>query len=112
MQLNQITLQCQQLATSIAFYQKLGLRLIVKNDHYARFECPQGESTISLEKAAGEVKAGTVSIYFECENLDAKVSALKQQGFAIADAEDKPWLWREAWLKDPDGHPVCFFFAG
>jgi hypothetical protein len=25
---------------------------------------------------------------------------------------EQPWLWREARLRDPDGHALCLFSAG
>ena len=25
---------------------------------------------------------------------------------------DQPWLWREAYLNDPDGNPLCLYHAG
>ena len=28
------------------------------------------------------------------------------------DPTDQPWLWREAYLRDPDGHRLCLYFAG
>ena len=42
MGLNQVMISARDLAASIAFYRTLGLNLIVKNDDYARFECPDG----------------------------------------------------------------------
>lgn len=45
MNLNQITVPSLDLATSIPFYQSLGLKLIAhSNDEYARFECENGAS--------------------------------------------------------------------
>ena len=26
--------------------------------------------------------------------------------------EDQTWLWREAWLRDPDGNRLCLYHAG
>jgi catechol 2,3-dioxygenase-like lactoylglutathione lyase family enzyme len=44
--LNQVTVPSKDVKKSIEFYQKLGLKLIVKNlPTYARFECPQGDAT-------------------------------------------------------------------
>ncbi|MGB0788863.1 MAG: VOC family protein, partial [Marinirhabdus sp.] len=41
MNLNQISAPSADLKKSIPFYEKLGLKLIVKSlPHYARFECP------------------------------------------------------------------------
>src|SRR6476619_494411 len=45
MNLNQVSVSVHDLTASVAFYQLLGLKLIVLNDHYARFELPQGEAT-------------------------------------------------------------------
>jgi catechol 2,3-dioxygenase-like lactoylglutathione lyase family enzyme len=51
MNLNQITVPVLDVEKSIAFYEMLGLKLIVKElPHYARFECPEGNSTFSLHQ--------------------------------------------------------------
>ena len=49
MNLNQITIPSINLSKSILFYEKLGLKLIVKSlPNYARFECMEGNSTFSI----------------------------------------------------------------
>lgn len=111
MRLNQVTLPAKDLARSIAFYERLGFILIVQNDHYARFENPSDHSTLSLE-SRGDGGEGA-HVYFECEDLDARVAALKAKGIAFdSGPEDKSWLWREAWLSDPSGNQLCLYFAG
>lgn len=71
MNLNQVTVPSLDLRKSIPFYQKLGLKLIVKSlPHYARFECPNGTSTFSLHKTENLPKGDGIYVYFECENLD------------------------------------------
>lgn len=51
MNLNQLSIPSLDLEKSVPFYEKLGLRLIVKSlPHYARFECPDGASTFSIHK--------------------------------------------------------------
>ena len=50
MNLNQITVPSLDLTKSIPFYKKLGLKLIVESlPHYARFECPNGESCVCID---------------------------------------------------------------
>ena len=50
---------------------------------------------------------------FECENLDAVVADLKSKGIKFdADPQDQPWLWREAYLRDPDDNVICLYHAG
>jgi catechol 2,3-dioxygenase-like lactoylglutathione lyase family enzyme len=113
MRLNQVTVSARDLAASIAFYRTLGLKLIVRNDQYARFECPDGDSTFSLhlDPAAGGVKETT--IYFENDDLDAMVQRLKAQGIAFeSDPVDQTWRWREAYLRDPTGNVICLYQAG
>ncbi len=112
MKMNQVTLPAHDLARSIAFYEALGFVLIVQNDHYARFENPSDLSTLSLELTGTPVGHGP-HVYFECDDLDARVAALKAKGIAFDhDPEDKSWLWREAWLSDPSGNRLCLYFAG
>ncbi len=48
MRLNQVTMPCTDLAASVRFYTALGLKQIVASDHYARFVCPDGDTTLSL----------------------------------------------------------------
>ena len=114
MRLNQITAACKDLAQSIAFYQLLGLRLIVRSETYARFELPAGEATFSLHVVDGEIpRANAPQLYFECSDVDFEVRRLKLAGVTI---EREPvmqsWQWYEAWLRDPSGNQVCLFHAG
>lgn len=111
MRLNQVTVTVADVDTSIAFYQTLGLKLIVKSPHYARFICPQGDSTFSVH--LGEVpKVHSTVVYFENENLDAAVKDLQAAGLVFdSEPADQRWLWREARLRDPSGNPICLFHA-
>ena|SRR5579863_8571790 len=111
MKLNQVTLPASDLDASIAFYQTMGFLLIVKNGHYARLENPSDHSTLSLELR--QDSGDGAHVYFECEDLDARVAALKARGVSFdSGPEDKSWLWREAWLRDPAGNKLCLYFAG
>ena len=110
MRLNQITLPAKDLPDSIGFYRLLGFDLIVKDDGYARLENPSDLSTLSLELREGGDGA---RVYFECDDLDGRVSILKGKGIQFdSDPTDQPWLWREAWLRDPAGNKLCLYFAG
>jgi len=113
MNLNQITVPSLNLEKSIPFYETLGLKLIVKSlPHYARFECPNGDSTFSLHQTEKLPKGEGIYVYFECENLDEKVIELKAKGIAFQlEPTDQKWLWREARLKDVDGNQLILFYA-
>jgi len=111
---NQVTVPAVDLERSIAFYKTLGLKLIVKSTHYARFEVGDGSDTFSLH-LMDDVRgaANGPRIYFECDELDARVAALKAKGIVFdSDPADQRWLWREAWLTDPAGVRLCFYHAG
>ncbi len=113
MNLNQVTIFSTDIPASIEFYTKLGLRLIVDSaPRYVRFECPDGDATLSVNHIDAPVQSETI-IYFECENLDATVEKLKQAGLEFeSDPTDQAWLWRQSYLRDPGGNRVCLFYAG
>ncbi|MEM6632509.1 MAG: VOC family protein [Bacteroidota bacterium] len=114
MNLNQITVPAKDLSISIPFYQKLGLKLIVHSGpHYARFECPEGDSTFSLHQVDALPSGEGIYVYFECDDLEGKVRELQEQGIQLTELPtDKRWLWREARLNDPDGNQLILYYAG
>ncbi len=94
------------------FYKLLGFKQIVGNDHYARFECPEGDSTFSVFLGNPESKNNSV-IYFEHEQLDDLVNVLKSKGVEfVQEPKDKDHLWREAMLTDPSGNEIKLYWAG
>jgi catechol 2,3-dioxygenase-like lactoylglutathione lyase family enzyme len=112
MRLNQVTVAVSDLDRSAEFYRRLGLKQIVADEGYARFTCPDGDSTLSLERLTAVPESAT-TVYLECDDLDAVVNTLRRDGFAFEhDPTDQPWLWREALLRDPDGNRLCLFHAG
>lgn len=114
MNLNQVTVPAVDVAASVAFYQQLGLRLIVDSvPRYARFECPDGGSTFSVHRVEEMPDTSGLTVYFECDDLDDTVSRLRDQGLRFASGpQDQRWLWREAHIRDPAGNEICLFSAG
>lgn len=113
MNINQITVPSLDIERAIIFYQNLGLHLIVKSPHYARFECSEGDSTFSIHKVTELPQGEGIVIYFEKEDLDNCVGILQEKGIIFEELPtDKPWLWREARLKDPDGNQLILYWAG
>jgi catechol 2,3-dioxygenase-like lactoylglutathione lyase family enzyme len=111
--LDQVTVGSTNLDRSEAFYRTLGLRLIVKDHHYLRFECPEGDSTFSVD-LVGEVSAlEQVTLYFETDDVDGTYRRLRGEGIGFEQPPaDMDWLWRESRLRDPDGHRLCIFHGG
>ena len=114
MNLNQITLPSLNVEKATAFYKTLGLRLIVDSiPRYVRFECPDGNSTLSIHEVDELPNGNGITLYFEYQNLDETVLSLKQKGIIfLSDPEDKPWLWREAQLNDLDKNKIIIYHAG
>ena len=118
MNLNQVTLYTAKPLETAEFFTKLGLVLIVDSlPRYARFECPDGDSTLSIQQAetrpSGSVSNQTIVLYFECADLDGEVERLKSLGLEFdEDPTDRDWLWRQAYLRDPNGNRICLFHAG
>ncbi len=114
MRLNQVTAAANDLEASIAFYRVLGLKLIVKSAHYARFELPHGEATFSLHVTDAPIpRDNAPQIYFEVDEVDDEVRRLQDAGLAIERGPvQQRWLWCEAWLRDPAGNAICIYHAG
>lgn len=112
MNLNQITLPAVDIEESTAFYLKLGFTQIVKGDYYARFLCPEGNSTFSIHLSSSKNNSDSI-IYFECNDVDEVYKRLKEKGLEFkSEPKDEKWLWREARLLDPSENEICIYTAG
>jgi catechol 2,3-dioxygenase-like lactoylglutathione lyase family enzyme len=110
--LNQVTLPVGDMDKATAFYRLLGFTQIVDSPHYARFECPEGESTFSLSLSEEPFSNGTI-IYFESDRLDDWVEDLVKRGVEFEQMPtDMRYLWREAILHDPSGNKIKLYHAG
>jgi len=111
--LNHVTLIVTDLEASMSFYEALALKpIVLEKPRYVRFVLPSGDETLSLE-VTGEQKAGSrVQIYLECPDLDATCLDLKGRGVEFEqESTDMDYLWREARVRDPDGHQIRLYFA-
>lgn len=117
MNLNQVTVPSRDIDQSKAFYQGIGLILIVNSPHYLRFECPQGNSTfsVSFNESIAIANNQGVTVYFEFAEgeLDNKVKQLREAGYKFDSLpQDQRYLWREASLTDPAGNRLILYHAG
>ena len=117
MKLNQVTIYSGLTVETVEFFEKLGLRRIVDSlPRYARLECPDGESTLSVCEF-GELTPvaafNNVVLYLECTDVDAEYERLSALGLKFTEPPtDRPWLWRQGYLDDPNGNHICLFTAG
>jgi catechol 2,3-dioxygenase-like lactoylglutathione lyase family enzyme len=114
MNLNQVTIYTDKPLKTAQFYQTLGLEVIVDSlPRYARLLCPDGDSTLSIHISDEQFSKSNIMLYFECEDLDTKVLELKNLGLEFEqDPQDQTWLWRDAYLFDPNGNRICLFYGG
>lgn len=113
MDLNQVTLPCIDYDRVADFYLKMGFRRIVDSPpRYARFETEKG-TTFSIHYNESANSDSGIVVYFEVDDVDSVVSALKAKGLEFeSDPEDQEWLWREAYIRDPTGNMLCIYHAG
>lgn len=113
MDLNQVSIEVRDFSEAVAFYQKLGLNLIVsERGEYARFELPSGSTTFSL-CVSDTPKIGNSMIYFEVDDIDQRYAELSTAGITFDHPPvDQSWKWREARFSDPSGNKLCLFHAG
>ena len=114
MNLNQVTIYTDKPVETAEFFQQLGLKIIVDSlPRYARLECTDGDSTLSIQESEDVQVSNNVVLYFECDELDRTVEELKSRGLTFEEEPtDRPWLWRQSYLKDPNGNKICLFYAG
>lgn len=112
MRLNHVTLPAKDLAESIAFYQALGLELIVRADpRYARFAVDDA-STLSVEVSEGG-RAGSAEVFLHCDDVDTDYAAAHARGVVFdGPPTDQSYLWRTAGAIDPAGNQIILFTAG
>ena len=114
LRLNQVTVTGKDYDSMVAFYRVIGLRQIVdsRENGYARFET-EGGTTFSVQVDPDETVSESTAVYFECDDLDARVERLARSGIPFEHGpRNQPWMWREARLRDPSGNTVFLYRAG
>jgi catechol 2,3-dioxygenase-like lactoylglutathione lyase family enzyme len=112
MNFNHVTLVVSDLERSKAFYSALGLVQIVDTPpRYARFRLPDGDATLSIEvDPAVSGTPGVAQLFFECPDIDEVAAVLKAKGLEFEqEPTDMFYMWREARLRDPDGHDIRLY---
>ena len=70
--------------------------------------------SLGCKKSVSPNVAATVNSHsITYAELDKQYQALVERGVRFeSPPADQPWLWREAYLRDPDGNLLCLYFAG
>lgn len=112
MRLNHITLPADELSASVAFYEALGLELIViEAPRYARFAVDD-TSTLSVE-VTDTGRAGSAEIFLCCSDVDHEHAAAVARNLVFDwPPTDQSYKWRTAGTRDPAGNRIILFSAG
>lgn len=117
MKLNQVTVAMTDYEASVAFYELLGLKLIVASPpKYARFECPDDDggepATFSLSLVEDWRGCDWPEVFFEVCDMAATISRLRSAGIEVGEPVEQSWLWREAEMRDPAGNRIKLYQPG
>ena len=121
LELNHAMIYTMDVARALAFYRDLlGFTLLEEfrggnRIVYARLKPPTGTATIALHLIApGETPAtGGVRLYFEVKELEKCCKRLEAAGAVFSTPPAMmPWVWKHAYLNDPDGHEISLYRAG
>ena len=119
---NHAMVYVREVAPALRFYvERLGFKLIEQFEHggslmYARLRSPLGSSTLALhilETGRALPESQGVRLYFEVRNLETLCKKLEAAGVKLLQKPKvMPWGWKQAYLKDPDGHELGLYWAG
>jgi catechol 2,3-dioxygenase-like lactoylglutathione lyase family enzyme len=103
------------IAESIAFYTGIGLELEFRyEDFYAGIKA--GDQSFHLKLVDEKdpsidvvARDNHFHLYFETDDVEAMAQKLKEKGMAFhRETETTPWGTREFYIKDNQGHILCF----
>ncbi len=119
---NHAMIYVRRIEPALRFYRdRLGLHLIETFKWqgrlvYARLRAPRGQGTIALhlpERGDKPNPRGGIRLYFEIRNLVRVCARLKKAGIKFSQMPKRmPWGWTHAYLRDPDGYELSFYWAG
>lgn len=115
--LNQVTLGAKDMAASVAFYQNLGLTVIVDSaPRYVRFEFPRTDGaeadTLSLHLVVSNWTSQDEAplMYFEVDDVADYLNAVGIK--PVSKPELKTYLWTEVDIINPSGNRIRIYNAG
>jgi predicted enzyme related to lactoylglutathione lyase len=102
MKLNYVIKYVADMDTAVAFFRdRLGLELRFQSPHWTEFTT--GETTLALHAASDEHPAGSASIGFGVEDLDAFYAAAQSDGIEFTAEPKESFGTRIARFKDSEG---------
>ncbi len=103
-----VTFAVRDMARSVAFYRKLGFRLIRGGQHSSFSSFRLGEAYVNLATASSYDGEWWGRVIFRVNDVDAYHRSLTEAGLEPGQPRDAPWGERFFHLVDPDGHELSF----
>jgi catechol 2,3-dioxygenase-like lactoylglutathione lyase family enzyme len=102
-------------ATRVFYHDKLGLEILVENEHALEFRCGEGTKLVVTRSDVGTADSQT-KIGWEVADLRAEVDDVQRRGIAVEDYDlpdlkttdgiaDFGFAWM-AWIVDPGGNAL------
>lgn len=103
-----ITLAVRDMARAVAFYHKVGLRLLYGGEGAAFTSFSVGEGFVNLILSPSHAGSWWGRVIFRVEAVDALCKTLREQGLDPDLPQNGAWGERYFHIKDPDGHELSF----
>ena len=103
-----VTLAVRDMVGSVAFYQKLGFRLIRGGQRSSFSSFRLGEAFVNLATDSSYEGKWWGRVIFRVNDVDAYHRSLTEAGLNPDQPTDAPWGERFFHLVDPDGHELSF----
>ena len=103
-----VNLEVQDMAQSVDFYGRLGLKRVYGGEHSSFTAFRGSEGYINLRPISSQVGRRSSRIIVLVEEVDSLYSKLKANGLEPESPRDGDPGERFFYLKDPDGHELSF----
>ncbi|HTE22132.1 MAG TPA: VOC family protein [Candidatus Limnocylindria bacterium] len=105
-----VFMQVLDLQRSKAFYESLGLKIVMDEPKYVRLACENGFYIGMEQRDATEIGGSGIELNIQVDDIDKLYEALSSKDVAFEQKPtDMPWGARHAFLKDPNGYRVGLY---
>ncbi len=103
-----VNLEVQDMAKSVDFYRKLGLKLVYGGEDASFTTFRASEGYINLRPISSHTGRRLSRVILRVEDVDSLYGRLKESGLEPESPRDGDPGERFFYLKDPDGHELSF----
>lgn len=103
-----VTLVVRDMARSVAFYRKLGFRLVYGGERSGFSSLQLGDAFVNLAAASAYKGEWWGRVIFRVADADACHQSFTAAGLQPPHPKDAPWGERFFHVTDPDGHELSF----